>query len=180
MRRYVFRRNVVTGDVEYQEKGRYILSWRPLTQEARNDINNAAIDEGIKVWPQDMDRLLGSSQVADYDPVRDWRDECIRDCRRGICTRLDNLHLRSDAVLGRRRDRSRSQAPHGDSRWRHCLFAACSARRVFRLWPAHQRSSCRWGGASSRKANSHSRIAEGKLVVKFQERKGKPWDSSKG
>ena len=71
-RRYVFRRNVVTGDIEYQEKGRYILSWRPLTQEARNDINNAAIDEGIKVWPQDMDRLLGSSQVADYDPVREW------------------------------------------------------------------------------------------------------------
>ena len=72
LRRYVFRRNVVTGDVEYQEKGRYILSWRPLTQEARNDINNAAIDEGIKVWPQDMDRLIGSSQVNDYDPVREW------------------------------------------------------------------------------------------------------------
>ena len=73
-RRYVFRRNVVTGEVEYQEKGRYILSWRPLTQEARNDINNAAIDEGIKVWPQDMDRLIGSSQVNDYDPVREWLD----------------------------------------------------------------------------------------------------------
>ena len=71
-RRYVFRRNVVTGDVEYQEKGRYILSWRPLTQEARNDINNAAIDEGIKVWPKDIDRLIGSSQVSDYDPVREW------------------------------------------------------------------------------------------------------------
>ena len=71
-RRYVFRRNVVTGDVEFQEKGRYILSWRPLTQETRNDINNAAIDEGIKVWPQDIDRLLGSSQVSDYDPVREW------------------------------------------------------------------------------------------------------------
>ena len=71
-RRYVFRRNTVTGDVEYQEKGRYILSWQPLTKEARNDINNAAIDEGIKVWPQDIDRLLGSSQVSDYDPVREW------------------------------------------------------------------------------------------------------------
>ena len=74
-RRYVFRRNVVTGDVEYQEKGRYILSWRPLTLEARNDINNAAIDEGIKVWPKDIDRLLGSSQVSDYDPVREWLNE---------------------------------------------------------------------------------------------------------
>ncbi len=71
-RRYLFRRNVVTGDVEYQEKGRYITSWRPLTEEARNDINNAAIDEGIKVWPKDMDRYIGSSRVDDYDPVRQW------------------------------------------------------------------------------------------------------------
>lgn len=69
---YYFRRNTVTGDIEYQEKGRYLLSWRPLTTEARNDINNAAIDRGIKVWPKDMDRLLGSSEVVDYDPVNEW------------------------------------------------------------------------------------------------------------
>ena len=74
-RRYIFRRNVVTGDVEYQEKGRYILSWRPLTQETRNDINNAAIDEGIKVWSRDIDRIIGSSQVSDYDPVREWLND---------------------------------------------------------------------------------------------------------
>ena len=72
LRRYLFRRNRVTGDVEYREKDRYILAWRPVTEAVRNDINNAAIDEGIKVWPQDMDRLLGSSQVAEYDPVREW------------------------------------------------------------------------------------------------------------
>ena len=71
-RRYMFRRNSVTGDLEYQEKHRYALWWKPLTEEARNDINNAAIEEGIKVWPQDMDRLIGSSQVNDYDPVREW------------------------------------------------------------------------------------------------------------
>ncbi len=72
LRRYHFRRNTVTGDVEYQEKGRYLLSWHPLTQVVRNDINNAAISEGIKVWPQDMDRLLGSSEIREYDPVREW------------------------------------------------------------------------------------------------------------
>lgn len=69
---YHFRRNTVTGDIEYQEKGRYLLAWRPLTTEVRNDINNAAIDRGIKVWPKDMDRLLGSGEVADYDPVDEW------------------------------------------------------------------------------------------------------------
>lgn len=72
LRRYHFRRNTVTGDVEYQEKGRYLLSWHPLTQVVRNDINNAAISEGIKVWPQDMDRLLGSSEIREYDPVSEW------------------------------------------------------------------------------------------------------------
>lgn len=72
LRRYHFRRNTVTGEIEYQEKGRFLLSWHPLTQEVRNDINNAAISEGIKVWPQDMDRLLGSSEIRSYDPVSEW------------------------------------------------------------------------------------------------------------
>lgn len=71
-RRYQFRRNVVTGDVEFREKDRVLTDWLPMTTEARNDINNAAIDEGIKVWPQDIDRLLASRQVDDYDPVREW------------------------------------------------------------------------------------------------------------
>ena len=73
-RRYMFRRNKVTGDVEYQPKYRYELWWKPLTQEARNDINNAAIREGIKVWPQDLDRILLSNHVSEYDPVREWLD----------------------------------------------------------------------------------------------------------
>ena len=73
-RRYMFRRNRVTGDVEYQEKYRYELWWKPLTDEARNDINNAAIREGIKVWQQDMDRILVSEQIEEYDPVGVWLD----------------------------------------------------------------------------------------------------------
>jgi hypothetical protein len=73
-RRYMFRRNRVTGDLEYQEKDRYMLMWNPLTQEARNDINNAAIGEGIKVWPQDMERILVSNKTPEYDPVREWID----------------------------------------------------------------------------------------------------------
>lgn len=73
-RRYLFRRNTVTGEIEYQEKGRYIMSWRPFTDAVRNDINNAAIDEGIKVWPRDMDRMLESTRITEYDPVREWID----------------------------------------------------------------------------------------------------------
>ena len=73
-RRYMFRRNSVTGDLEYQEKYRYALWWKPLTEEARNDINNAAIEEGIKVWPKDLERVLVSEHTATYDPVREWLD----------------------------------------------------------------------------------------------------------
>ena len=77
-RRYMFRRNSVTGQVEYQEKYRYELWWKPLTEEARNDINNAAIHEGIKVWPQDMERILVSERTEQYDPVRRWLAELPR------------------------------------------------------------------------------------------------------
>ena len=73
-RRYMFRRNSVTGDLEYQEKYRYALWWKPLTEEARNDINNAAIEEGIKVWPKDLERVLVSEHTDTYDPVREWLD----------------------------------------------------------------------------------------------------------
>lgn len=73
-RRYMFRRNRVTGDVEVQEKYRYQLWWKPLTQEVRNAINNAAIREGIRVWPQDMDRIINTDLIVTYDPVREWLD----------------------------------------------------------------------------------------------------------
>ena len=73
-RRYVFRRNTVTGELEFQEKYRYVLPWQPLTEEAQNDINNAAIKEGIKVWPKDLERVLVSRFTESYDPVREWLD----------------------------------------------------------------------------------------------------------
>ena len=77
-RRYMFRRNTVTGDLEYQEKDRYVLRWQPLTEEAQNDINNAAIKEGIKVWPKDLERILVSRFTESYDPVREWLDALPR------------------------------------------------------------------------------------------------------
>ena len=73
-RRYMFRRNTVTGELEFQEKYRYVLDWEPLTEEAQNDINNAAIKEGIKVWPKDLERVLMSRFTESYDPVREWLD----------------------------------------------------------------------------------------------------------
>lgn len=73
--RYLFRRNKVTGEVEYQEKYHFNLSWRPVTEETRNDINTAAIREGIKVWPKDLERTLLSERTEVYDPVGEWLGE---------------------------------------------------------------------------------------------------------
>ena len=74
-RRYMFRRNRVTGEVEMQEKHRYQLWWKPLTREVMNDLNNAAIREGIKVWPRDLERVLVSERIPTYDPVREWLEQ---------------------------------------------------------------------------------------------------------
>ena len=77
-RRYMFRRNKVTDELEYQEKFRYVLNWKPLTEAAKNDINNEAIREGIKVWPKDLERILVSEWTESYDPVREWLDTLPR------------------------------------------------------------------------------------------------------
>ncbi len=77
-RRYMFRRNKVTDELEYQEKFQYVLSWKPLTEAAKNDINNEAIREGIKVWPKDLERILVSEWTESYDPVREWLDTLPR------------------------------------------------------------------------------------------------------
>jgi predicted P-loop ATPase len=49
-----------------------------LTEEAQNDINNAAIQEGIKVWPKDLERIIISNRTDLYDPVREWLDALPR------------------------------------------------------------------------------------------------------
>ena len=77
-RRYMFRRNQITGEVEYQEKYHFVLWWKPLTEEAKNDINNEAIREGIRVWPKDLDRILVSERIRAYDPVREWLENLPR------------------------------------------------------------------------------------------------------
>ena len=73
-RRYMFRRNSVTGDVEVQEKYMYELWWKPLTPEVLNDIHSAAISEGIEVWLKDLERVFVSEHTDTYDPVREWLD----------------------------------------------------------------------------------------------------------
>ena len=129
-RRYMFRRNRVTGEVEYQEKYRYMLWWKPLTEEARNDINNAAIREGIKVWPRDLERLLVSERIDEYDPVREWLDQLPRWDGRD---RLGELADRVPTQAPGWRDNFKVWMRSMVSQWRSGAGALYGAQMVFML-----------------------------------------------
>ena len=71
-RRYKFRRNGITNQIEYIEEGMYMFDWSPLTKEATNTITISALNEGIIVWDKDIKRFVESTFVGDYDPVHDY------------------------------------------------------------------------------------------------------------
>ena len=71
-RRYRFRRNTITNQIEYVEEGMYMFDWSPLTKEAMNRITIEALTEGIVAWDKDVKRFVESTLVADYDPVHDY------------------------------------------------------------------------------------------------------------
>ena len=74
-RRFQFRRNRVTGVVEYRELDRYLLFWHPLDDAALNSITRQALKEGISVWDKDVRRFVYSNDIADYDPIADYLDQ---------------------------------------------------------------------------------------------------------
>lgn len=71
-RRYVFRRNTITGSVEYVERNRFVTSWRPLTPLTINTICMAAQDAGIEAWRVDVERYVNSDRITEWDPIRSW------------------------------------------------------------------------------------------------------------
>jgi hypothetical protein len=68
-RRYRFRRNIISGGVEYQEVNRYLLSWRPVTKHVLNSITLKAQSDGIRVWDNDVRRYVESNEIMEYDPI---------------------------------------------------------------------------------------------------------------
>lgn len=70
--RYLFRRNIITDSLEYNERGKYLLSWRPLTIHTQNTICLNAMKAGIEIWDKDLTRYLQSDYVIEYDPIAEW------------------------------------------------------------------------------------------------------------
>jgi predicted P-loop ATPase len=66
------RKNLMTGVAEYRMKYSEDQTFKPLTEEVRNDMTIEAREQGLKSWDQDVNRFIDSTRIEQYDPVNTW------------------------------------------------------------------------------------------------------------
>ena len=71
-RRYKFRRNDMSGSIEYCEDGMYIFDWQPVTKEVINTITIELQRIGIPAWDKDVKRYLESNFINRHNPLTDY------------------------------------------------------------------------------------------------------------
>jgi hypothetical protein len=69
------RKNLLTGVAEYREKFSDDQTFKPLTEEVRNDMTLRAIELGLKAWDKNVNRFIDSTRIEQYDPVNTWLDK---------------------------------------------------------------------------------------------------------
>ena len=69
---YDMRKNLMTGVAEYRMKFSEDQTFKPLTEEVRNDMTIEAREQGLKSWDQDVNRFIDSTRIEQYDPVNSW------------------------------------------------------------------------------------------------------------
>jgi hypothetical protein len=72
---YDMRKNLMTGVAEYRMKYSEDQTFKPLTEEVRNDMTIEAREQGLKSWDQDVNRFIDSTRIEQYDPVNTWLDK---------------------------------------------------------------------------------------------------------
>ena len=72
---FEMRKNLMTGVAEYREKYSDDQSFKPLTEEVRNDMTMRATELGLKSWDRDVNRFIDSTRIEQYDPVNTWLDK---------------------------------------------------------------------------------------------------------
>ena len=72
---YDMRKNLMTGVAEYRMKYSEDQTFKPLTEEVRNDMTIEAREQGLKSWDQDVNRFIDSTRIEQYDPVNIWLDK---------------------------------------------------------------------------------------------------------
>ena len=75
---YDMRKNLMTGVAEYRMKYSEDQTFKPLTEEVRNDMTIEAREQGLKSWDQDVNRFIDSTRIEQYDPVNSWLDKLPR------------------------------------------------------------------------------------------------------
>ena len=68
------RKNLLTGVAEYREKFSEDQTFKPLTEEVRNDMTLRATELGMKSWDRNVNRFIDSTRIEQYDPVNAWLD----------------------------------------------------------------------------------------------------------
>ena len=71
-RRYEFRYNALTTEVEYRERHSFNFYFRPVDKRVLASITMNAMCEGVKMWDRDVIRYLDSDHVPIYHPVEDF------------------------------------------------------------------------------------------------------------
>lgn len=71
-RRYEFRYNTVSDDLEYRQRDSIHFYFKPVDKRVRNSISISALKEGISAWDRDIDRFLNSEYVPLYNPVEEF------------------------------------------------------------------------------------------------------------
>lgn len=71
-RRYEFRRNVVTGEVEYRERKKLHTNFLPVDECVKHSIAMDAHEDGVSMWDRDVTRYVESNRVLPYDPIDSW------------------------------------------------------------------------------------------------------------
>ena len=72
---FEMRKNLMTGVAEYREKYAEDQTFKPLTEEVRNDMTLRAMELGLKSWDRDVNRFIDSTRIEQYDPVNQWLDK---------------------------------------------------------------------------------------------------------
>lgn len=68
-RRYFFRLNEMSGEVEYLDRSVIQFVYKPYTPKVRNSICLEAQQEGLNVWDKDIDRYVNSDRISVYHPI---------------------------------------------------------------------------------------------------------------
>ena len=73
-RRYEFRRNMLTGEVEFRARGSYYIQFAPITDTVLNSIGLNAQAEGLALWDRDVKRYVYSDRAPVFHPLDDFLD----------------------------------------------------------------------------------------------------------